>query len=310
LRGVGNELDNRITGDAGDNELDGRAGVDTLDGGAGNDHYIVDNIGDTIVEAASNGEDTVESSVSYALLNTQEIENLILTGKLDIDATGNDLNNEIDGNFGDNVIDGGVGIDLMRGFAGDDTYIVDHSSDQVVETSGTDTVQASASYALPNGVEDLLLTGNSSINATGNYLTNIITGNGGDNIIDGGRGRDYLTGGLGADTFRFSERQTGRFSDFITDFDAVQGDKIKVDMAAFGLDHTQVTLSSVNTRFQLRRALRTDDLFVYDQSTGSLYLNQNGSGYGDGSGGVIAILQNNHALLPTDLEIYNSSNSV
>ncbi|MCO8314543.1 Ig family protein, partial [Pseudomonas mandelii] len=47
---VGNELDNSLTGNAAANLLDGKAGADLLDGGAGNDTYIIDNLGDTVIE--------------------------------------------------------------------------------------------------------------------------------------------------------------------------------------------------------------------------------------------------------------------
>jgi Ca2+-binding RTX toxin-like protein len=39
--------------------LDGGAGADYLEGGAGNDTYIIDNIGDVIVEGVAGGIDTV-----------------------------------------------------------------------------------------------------------------------------------------------------------------------------------------------------------------------------------------------------------
>ncbi len=59
LTGEGNELDNVIIGNSGDNTLYGYDGDDTLDGGAGadiliggrgNDTYIVDNVGDQVIE--------------------------------------------------------------------------------------------------------------------------------------------------------------------------------------------------------------------------------------------------------------------
>ena len=73
----------------------------------------------------------------------------------------------------------------MLGGAGDDTYVVDSTSDVVTEgtNAGTDTVQSSATYTLGGNVEHLTLTGTDNINATGNTLDNMLTGNVGDNIL-------------------------------------------------------------------------------------------------------------------------------
>ncbi|WP_176472303.1 M10 family metallopeptidase, partial [Pseudomonas sp. Irchel 3H7] len=53
LRGIGSDVANRMTGNAGDNYLDGGLGADTLMGGLGNDTYVVDNAGDTISETST-----------------------------------------------------------------------------------------------------------------------------------------------------------------------------------------------------------------------------------------------------------------
>jgi Ca2+-binding RTX toxin-like protein len=218
LNATGNEQANVLTGNDGANRLDGGGGADTMAGGKGNDIYVVDNAGDVVIEAAGEGTDAVQSSVSFAL--PDHVENLTLTGSDDIDATGNALNNVIVGNDGKNVIDGGAGADKMSGGKGDDIYIVDNVKDVVIETlsqaasGGIDTVKSSVSFTLPNNVEHLILTGGLEINGTGNTLANELTGNGaanllkgmaGDDLLIGNGGNDTLDGGAGADTMRGGE---------------------------------------------------------------------------------------------------------
>ncbi|MEH1881284.1 MULTISPECIES: choice-of-anchor Q domain-containing protein [unclassified Nostoc] len=66
---------------------------------------------------------------------------------------------------------------------------------QVATVPITNSLQASTTTTLANGVDNLTLIGTSNINGTGNSGNNILTGNSGNNI---------LTGGLGNDTYAFN----------------------------------------------------------------------------------------------------------
>ena len=209
INGTGNSLNNTIVGNSGANVLNGLGGDDTMSGAAGNDTYVVDTVGDVVVELAAEGTDTVRSSITYTL--GTNLENLTLLGSAAINGTGNALDNVLIGNDGANIlnggdgndtIDGGLGGDLMVGGAGDDTYVVDNATDVVseAENSGTDLVLSSITRTLEANVENLTLTGTSAINGTGNGLDNVITGNTAANQLSGGAGHDTLDGGLGGDT--------------------------------------------------------------------------------------------------------------
>ena len=176
----GGDDGDQLRGGNGNDSLDGGNGNDLLVGDAGNDTYIVNSLSDTVREYSSDGIDVIHSSVSMTAL-ADDIENLVLTGTLNLNASGNSLDNRLTGNTGINQLSGGLGYDI---------YVVQNSSDIVVESfdGGLDTVEASVSYAIGGEIEYLMLTGTNNINGTGNTLNNIIRGNSGNNTLDGGTG--------------------------------------------------------------------------------------------------------------------------
>ena len=104
--GFGNDV---LNGDIGNDTMDGGAGVDTMNGGAGDDTYVVNVGGDVTSEASGSGTDTVQSAVTRTL--GTGLENLTLTGSVNISGTGNTADNVMTGNSGNNSLTGGTGAD-------------------------------------------------------------------------------------------------------------------------------------------------------------------------------------------------------
>lgn len=216
---TGNNDANTLVGNDANNTLDGGKGADIMRGGLGDDLYIFDDVGDTAVELAGQGNDTIRINYKNASKTTPilidmsdyaHVEGVTIagTGLFNIvgtddgnTMTGNASVNTITGGIGNDVLDGGAGADRLEGGDGDDTYYIDNGGDVIVDTAGTDEVRASISYTLAAGLENLVLTGTGAINGTGNALDNTLTGNTGNNTLDGGAGADVLIGGKGNDTY-------------------------------------------------------------------------------------------------------------
>ncbi|WP_272947474.1 calcium-binding protein, partial [Variovorax sp. JS1663] len=233
--GGGND---RLDGGTGNDTLDGGAGHDYLIGGAGNDTYSFQRGGGQDILTDSAGVDAVQlgagilpsdvtliktsssptnrapgdvvhgTSVDSLVIALASGEQLWIPGQFTTagaiesirfaDGTlwaASDINARLINSVGT--------ANTQTGTSGNDTYTVDHRSDQIIESAGggTDLANSSVSYSLPNNVENLMLTGILNINATGNDGANVITGNAGDNVLDGGAGGDTLIGGLGNDTY-------------------------------------------------------------------------------------------------------------
>lgn len=112
--------DDTLRGDDGADLLSGGAGNDVMEGGLGDDIYLVSEAGDSVIEAAGGGRDTVRSSVSFTL--GENVEDLILLAG-GLTGTGNAARNLLRGSAGDDTLDGAAGNDVLVGGAGADVLI-------------------------------------------------------------------------------------------------------------------------------------------------------------------------------------------
>ncbi len=221
---TGSAVANRIDAGAGDDWVSGGAGDDVLMGGAGNDTLYYGDLTNAVQVNLSSGQvnagaqgglDTV-SGFEFAILGSGA--DLFIGDDMGNTAYGNagdDLlfgnggndwlyggegSDQLFGGAGDDLLDGGTGADFLNGGLGNDTYVVDNAGDQITEFGGDgiDTVQSSVSFTLTAGLENLSLTGNGSINGTGNELANYIVGNMGNNRLSAGAGDDTIVTAIGA----------------------------------------------------------------------------------------------------------------
>ncbi|BAY81465.1 hypothetical protein NIES267_09420 [Calothrix parasitica NIES-267] len=235
----GGDGNDTLYGKQGDDTLDGGLGVDSAFGGEGNDIYYVDSFNDAVTENSSEGNDTVNSFITYAL--SDNIENLTLIGNRALNGIGNSLDNLIFGNNSNNNLSGADGNDTLYGGDDNDKLIGGTSADTLDGGNGNDT----ASYFnSTGGVTVNLSTGiTTGGDASGDVLksieylegsefgdilisdsqNNYLWGMGGDDtliagvgndIIDGGFGNDSMLGGKDNDTYYLG----GQFSTVSTMF--------------------------------------------------------------------------------------------
>lgn len=317
LSATGNAQKNVITGNEGNNTLDGGGGIDTLIGGLGDDLYIVRDIKDKVTERKDGGHDRIETTVNkYTIAKLAEIEDLSFIGTGDATLTGNAKTNVLVGSDGHDTLDGGKGGDTMMGGEGNDTYYIDDLLDVVIEQGdeGHDTVYSSVSIdALWDNVEDLILTGK-ALNAIGNDRDNLLIGTSaantlsgldGNDVIDGLGGNDRYIGGSGADTFRLSVAPNAK-SNVKTIEDFVSGeDNLDINAKTFKWkgDYLGQLLEENFGSNATGVAETAEQRFIYNNTTGELFYDADGSG--NGKAVLMAILEGSPDLLASDINLYD-----
>ncbi len=261
---AGNASANQLSGLAGNDTLNGGGGGDKMAGGTGDDRYFVDSAYDVASENAGEGNDTVQSSVSYVL--GANLEHLTLAGIAAINGSGNGGANAITGNNaanklagllgddtligngGNDLLDGGAGADSLDGGLGNDLFVVDSASDIVAERDGEgiDAVHSALqATVLAAFVENLTLLSGAK-DGTGNGLNNGIIGNNDANVLDGAGGNDTLSGAGGNDTLiggTGNDRMGGGLGNDFYNVDS--GADVAVEASGQGLDTVMASASFV-----------------------------------------------------------------
>ncbi len=142
---TGNASANTLTGNGGNDTLDGGIGADHMIGGAGNDTYVVDNIGDVIVDGGGNN--TVIDKMTGMYTLAAGLDTLIVSGPGVISAHGNDDGdmltggsgvNTLIGGAGSDTIEGGLSHDILTGGAGANTFVFTHA--EAASAGNSDTI--------------------------------------------------------------------------------------------------------------------------------------------------------------------------
>jgi Ca2+-binding RTX toxin-like protein len=160
--------------------------------------------------------------------------------------------------------------DRLIGSRGNDTFAV-ISQDVRIEdpNDGTDTVESFVTFSLAthSTIENLILTGGSNINGTGNLKANNITGNSGNNQLDGGTDSavDTLQGGAGNDTYALRDT-----------LDLV------VEAAGGGTDTIQTTQST----FSMANYVNVENLAYSGAGTGVTFTGNSGNNAINGTAGA------------------------
>jgi VCBS repeat-containing protein len=243
INGTGDASNNRIIGNAASNIIDGGAGADIMTGGLGSDNYVVDNVGDRVIELTGEGTDTVSASLNYVL--GENLENLILTGSAGLAGAGNATSNSLTGNEGANLLSGLDGNDKLVGAGGDDT----------------------------------LLGGLGNDNLSGGAGGDLINGGAGNDILAGGTGADLFL--ITSASVRLSASSALAVeTDQILDFNAGTGDRIDLSQIDANAGQAGDQAFSLVTSFGMHAGEAT---LVYDATAHqtSLRLDIDGDGKAD-----------------------------
>lgn len=315
LRGVGDDI--RLYGRAGDDRLQaesrfsilegnegndtlvgGRGGFDNLFGGEGND--LLDDRLDDIPAAFSEGGANFDGGAG---------DDTIFGGAADdlIQLSGDYGRDSIDGGAGRDSVsfqsaESGVVVNLAAGTAGSATVIrVENAyggtfDDRITGNSGANVLSGAPFFGSPFEAD-----GNDTLFGLAGHDT-LLGGNGND-WLQGGTWSDTLTGGAGADSFVWAEAGSNQV-DRVTDF-APGLDELLFENATLTALGEEGAWAPGDERFHSAPGATSghdaDDRLVYNNSTGSLYYDPDGSG--SAAAQIVAVFQGAPAITASDITV-------
>ena len=254
---IGNDAANSINTYGGDDEIDGAGGDDTLNAGLGNNSIM-----------GGSGNDTA-----------------VLAGHQVVGFRSGALGDELQ----------------VLGSDGNSTWVnADVETLQFDNGTSSSWQQAFSAYQASLVVDPLIDPGTGAprqrdgLDLVGGKKADALVGSALNDDLNGDVKNDTLFGGAGADYFHLAiggKKALNGKADVITDFSSAEGDKVVIHRGAFGAGNGSLVICADDS--QLNAALATDASFAYNQASGQLFYNQNGSADGFGKtkvGGIMATI--------------------
>lgn len=305
---IGNAVDNTFWGYDGNDVMYGNGGNDIAYGGFGDDTIEGGEGADLLFGHAD--DDILRGDVGDDDLRGGGNNDFLEGGEGNDHLYGNRGADVIDGGLGDDTAWGGEGIDIITGGDGADILYGETHRDYLYGGAGDDRLEGGSHnddlfgedgndflFGLNN--DDALFGGAGHDLLEGGNGDDILRGSFGDDVLIGGAGNDTLYGHSDFDTFVFAEYGSVNFDTLI---DFVGNDTIALDTSVFDVGEGVLAASAFVEGSDAQDA---DDRIIYDQATGELWYDADGSGAGEKK--LIAVLQNKFALEASHIEGFSPS---
>lgn len=167
------------------------------------------------------------------------------------------------------LLNGGSGNDMLFGGLGDDILVGGSGSDRLTGGAGSDDLAG-------GGAKDFMKGGTGDDTLRGGAANDRLYGGAGEDILNGGGGQNKMTGGDDADTFvfanAFGKGYLGKITDFTTNEDVIQ-----VENSIYAKSGPQNRVLKAK-KFEIgKEADDKKDRFIYDDQTGNLFYDRDGS---------------------------------